>query len=385
TLDLTTDIEPWWLAFRILRMQPTIAAFSVACWNAPAVYEACRMVKSAAPEITIILGGPEVTANAEQVLESNPAVDMVVRGEGEVTFAELLRAMLSGKRTWMCKGVTARNGTEIVSAPDRPLLDDLDSIPSPYLTGLLVPTSTLSYIETFRGCPHRCAYCFEAKGSTQIRSFSEERVVAEIDALAPQVESFSFIDSVFNLTPSRLHWLADALEPHAARGLRLHTIEVDMERIGDAEAAELKRAGVVSVETGPQSVGTDALRISRREFSPERFIEGVRALKAVGIAVECDLIIGLPGDDAFDVIRGLRWVLNRDPGILQSSTLRVLPGTSLCTDSEELGLCYESEPEHAVIKTRELSFTDIRRLEVMAGALQSSYRARIDNRRLPVR
>ena len=379
TLDLTTNVDAWWVAYRVLRTKPTVVGFSVACWNARAIYEACSIIGEAEPKIVIVLGGPEVGPNAEDVLESNPAVDMIVRGEGEVTFTELLRVIASGKRAWMCEGVTARNGDEIVSAPDRPLIEDLDTIPSPYLSGVLRPSETLSFVETFRGCPHHCAYCFEAKGTTRIRSFSRERVRSEIDAVAaaPGVRRLSFIDSVFNLTEERLHWLADMLQPHAEHGLELHTIEVDIERIGDAEAAELRRAGVVSVETGPQTIGAEALRTCHRAFRPDKFVEGVEALKRAGISVESDLIIGLPGDDAFDVIRGLRWLVHLDPGIVQSSTLRVLPGTELSARADEIGLRYESGSEHEVIRTRGIGFVDMRRLEIMANALQKGYRARI--------
>jgi anaerobic magnesium-protoporphyrin IX monomethyl ester cyclase len=379
TLDLTTDVDPWWVAYRVLRMDPDIVGVSVSCWNARAVYGACRIIRAARPQIVTVLGGPEVGPAAEKVLAENPAVDMVVRGEGEETFAELLRVLASGKRPWMCAGVTARNGDEIVSAPDREPIEDLDTIPSPYLSGVLVPDETSSYIETARGCPHKCGYCFEAKGTAGIRSFSRERIRADIDAVAasPGVRTFSFIDSVFNLTNERLAWLADLVEPHARRGIRLHTIEVDIERIGDAEAADLRRAGVTSVETGPQTIGAEALRTSRRTLRADRFVAGVEALKRAGISIECDLIIGLPGDDAFDVIGGLRWLLGLDPGVVQASTLRVLPGTDFSARAGEIGLMYEPQPDHAVIQTPGIRFEDMRRLEIMANATQRGYRARL--------
>ncbi len=380
TLDLTTETDPWWVAYRVLQIQPDVVGFSVSCWNAGAVYEICTIIKKARPQTRIILGGSEVGPDAEKVLEEHADVDMVVRGEGEETFAELLRVMAAGKRAWMCEGVTARDGDTIVSAPDRPLIEDLDTIPSPWLAGTLSPLESLSYLETFRGCPHRCAYCFESKGTTRVRSFSRERIQSEIDAVAgaPGVRQMSFIDSVFNLTGERLAWLAEALAPHAARGIRLHTIEVDMERIDDTEAALLHRAGVVSVETGPQSVGSDALKASHRTFHPDKFVNGVTALKRAGISVGCDLIIGLPGDDVFDVIGGLRWLLALDPGVIQSSTLHVLPGTDLCIHAEEMGLKYDPSPDHCVIQTDSIGFADLRRLEIMANSLQKSYRARLD-------
>ncbi len=159
---------------------------------------------------------------------------------------------------------------------------ELDDIPSPFSIDRPIATDGSAYVETYRGCPHACAYCYEGKGSTRIRSFSWERIAADIEAVAttPGMRSFSFIDPVFNLTPDRLARLSEILAPHARRGVRLHTIEVDIERVDDEQAALLAAAGVASVETGPQSVGAAALAACGRAFDAERFAAGVRGVPA---------------------------------------------------------------------------------------------------------
>lgn len=379
TLDLDTGIDTWWAAWRVLGLDPDVLGISVTCWNARAVYEICRIVHAVRPECAIVLGGPEVGPIASDVLETHPEVSVVVRGEGEVTFAELLAELARGGKAWRVDGIALRKGDEIVSTPDRALVANLDDLPSPYLTGVLQPVDGGAYLETYRGCPHRCAYCFEGKGYGRIRSFSDARVAAEIDAVAtaPGVRSFSFIDPVFNLTDARLHKMADWMAPHAARGVRLHTIEVDIERVDDAAAALLRAAGVASVETGPQTVGAAALAACDRPFDARRFEAGVRALRAVDISVECDLIVGLPGDSAYDFLAGLRFCFDLDPGKVQSSTLHVLPGTGLWDRAVELGLEFDREPPHEVIATPDVGFRDLRRAEVLASSLQTVYRARV--------
>jgi coproporphyrinogen III oxidase-like Fe-S oxidoreductase len=167
------------------------------------------------------------------------------------------------------------------------------------------------------------------------------------------------------------------MAPHVARGVRLHTIEVDIERVDDEAAALLRAAGVVSVETGPQTIGAGALEACHRPFRADRFVAGVSALRAAGISCECDLIVGLPGDDVYDFVAGLRFVLALDPGKIQSSTLHVLPGTELWERAAELGLEFDREPSHEVIATPDVSFRDLRRAEVFASSLQSAYRARL--------
>jgi len=381
TLDLTVDLDPWWVAFRVLGLEPDVLGVSVTCWNARMVFELCRIVRAARPEMLIVLGGPEVGPVAEDVLTTHLEIDAIVRGEGEETFAELLAARLRGRSLARVDGVTARGlDGAVVSAPDRALISDLDSIPSPYLSGVMTPMDGGAYIESYRGCPHRCSYCFEGKGYGRIRSFSETRIGAEIDAIAtsPAVRTFSFIDPVFNLTDDRLGWLADALQSHAARGVRLHTIEVDIERVDAEQVAALVRAGVASVETGPQSIGSAALTECRRSFDRERFVRGVRLLRDAGISVECDLIVGLPGDTVQDFFDGLSFAIDLDPGTVQSSTLHVLPGTDLWARADQLGLRYDPEPPHEVIATNTIGYQDLRRAEVRALWLQTQYRARIE-------
>ena len=379
TLDLTVDLDPWWVAWRVLGLAPDVLGVSVTCWNARAVYEVCRIVGSVRPECSIVLGGPEVGPVAADVLAAHPEVLAVVRGEGEVTFSELLGELARGGKLWRVEGLTLRRDGGVAATPDRALVANLDDLPSPYLTGVMAPVDGGAYLETYRGCPHDCAYCFEGKGYGRIRSFGDERIAAEIDAVAgsPLVRSFSFIDPVFNLTSARLETLAGMLAPHAAQGVRLHTVEVDIERIDDGAAALLRRAGVASVETGPQTIGAAALRACHRLFDAGRFEAGVAALRAAGIRCECDLIVGLPGDDVYDFVAGLRFCLHLDPGKIQSSTLHVLPGTELWDRAMEFGIEFDREPPHEVIATPDASFRDLRRAEVLASAVQTAYRARL--------
>ncbi|MCL2492366.1 MAG: radical SAM protein, partial [Coriobacteriia bacterium] len=206
-----------------------------------------------------------------------------------------------------------------------------------------------------------------------------ERIAHDIERMAaiPGMRSFSFVDSVFNLTRQRLERLSDILAPYVEQGLRLHTIEVDIESIDDEQAALLARAGVVSVETGPQTVGPKALERCNRTLDKEAYRAGVEACKRVGIRVEADLIIGLPGDTVQDILDSFHFALDADPGIVQASTLHVLPGTLLWERADEYGLIFDPNPPHEIVETRDISYTDLRDLEVFGHALGKLYRARL--------
>jgi anaerobic magnesium-protoporphyrin IX monomethyl ester cyclase len=367
TLEFDTTVDAWWIVYDVLALQypPDVLCFSVYCWNARIVYEVLDILYEVRPDAKIVLGGPEVGPIADELHKRFPRLTYIVKGEGEQAICDVIHALTHER--------------DLALLPQREPIANLDTIPSPYSDAYPPAIDGSAYIETFRGCPHACSYCYEGKGVSRIRSFSWDRIEKDIKRLAttPGMKSFSFVDSVFNLTKDRLQRLSDILAPYARRGLRLHTIEVDIESIDDEQAALLKRAGVVSVETGPQTTGKKALALCNRTLDSEAYLRGIEACKRVGIRVEADLIIGLPGDTVSDVLESFQFVVDADPGIIQASTLHVLPGTQLWDQADELGLHFDKNPPHEVIKTADISYTDLRNLEVFGLALGALYRARL--------
>ncbi|MBK5210707.1 MAG: B12-binding domain-containing radical SAM protein [Coriobacteriia bacterium] len=380
TLDFEISFDPWWMVYRILELDPVpdFVCFSVYCWNAEAIFTVSRILSSINPVISLVVGGPEVGPTPGETLARHGEIFAVVEGEGERTLPEIMLSFARGGDPFGIDGVSVNdNGRVKVGPPAKPIAD-LDSVASPYTDAHPPATDGSAYLESFRGCPHRCAYCFEAKGSTRIRSHSWKRIERDVARMAstPGMTAFSFIDSVFNLTSDRLKKLADIMEPWAKRGIRLHTIEVDIEAIDESQAKDLKRAGVASVETGPQTTGCKALRACSRTLDKEKYLRGVAACRKAGITVEADLIIGLPGDTVEDVLDSLRFVLSADPGTLQISTLRVLPGTPLWDEADDLGVVFDHETPHEVVATETLGFAELRQLEVFGVALQKLYRSK---------
>ena len=96
---------------------------------------------------------------------------MVIKGEGELTFAELLKCYLGEGRLADIAGISYRMNDQVIENPDRLPIEDLSEIPSPYLEGIVVPRDRVTYIETYRGCMFRCHYCFEGKNLPRLRFF----------------------------------------------------------------------------------------------------------------------------------------------------------------------------------------------------------------------
>lgn len=374
TIDFSVDQDTWWMLYQLLALdpQPDFISFSVYCWNAAQVFELTRMLHQVWPEVKLIMGGPEVGPQALEVLEEHPELYAVIAGEGEKSVPALLLSYAREGEPFGIAGVACHTSDGPRITPEEPI-ENLDAIPSPYTTEHPPALDGAAYLETFRGCPHQCAYCFEAKGSTRIRSFGWSRVEEDVARVAstPGLKSFTFIDSVFNLTLSRLKKIAEIMDPWVRKGIRLHTIEVDIEAIDDEQALLLKKCGVMSVETGPQTTNSRALNACRRSLDKQKFLAGVKACRAQGIRVEVDLIIGLPSDTVNDVLDSMEFAVHSGADKVQMSTLHVLPGTPLWDNADELGLLYDTNAPHEIIETRDISYRDLRKLEVFGVALSS--------------
>src|SRR5665647_47889 len=178
----------------IYQLQPDVLGFSCYIWNIKTILEICADFKQVSPHTLVILGGPEVSYDAEQVLHDNPFIDYVVRGEGELSFQELLMALHAGHTIHNIKGISYRVGEEIHRNPERELIANLDVIPFPYLEGLDELDDKIVYYESSRGCPFNCSYCLSStiKG---IRYFSIDRVKSDLTLiLRHQVREIKFVD-----------------------------------------------------------------------------------------------------------------------------------------------------------------------------------------------
>jgi radical SAM superfamily enzyme YgiQ (UPF0313 family) len=376
-IDFSAEANnPRQVLYYLARMRPDVVGFSCYCWGMNHIVEVCAQLRSVLPKATVILGGPEAAPIGEAWLMRLPGVDAVIKGEGEATFADLLDALVKQRNLREVAGLVFREGDHLCLTPPRPLIEDLNEIPSPYLTGVLPPREGVTYLETFRGCPFRCAYCYEGKNFPKLRYFSPERTRAEVEWLAASglVHEFSFVDSVFNLRPNKTAELAEIIATAGRGRCRLHTIEVVAETITEKTIAALKQAGVSSVEMGPQTVNPDTLKNVHRFHNPERFGKALKLLREAGIRSLCDLIVGLPGDDFFKVLNSARTVFAHRPDRVVFSILHVLPGTVLWEQGgEKFGLSFDPRPPHIALGCRSFPFEELVRAEVMCKALDREY------------
>jgi radical SAM superfamily enzyme YgiQ (UPF0313 family) len=363
------------VVYYLIQSKPDVIGFSCYCWNIEKVLDTARIMKTLSPELKIILGGPEVGPVGSKYLNEHRFIDAVIKGEGEITFAELLKVYLGEGRLEEITGVSYRTDDRIIENPDRPPIEDLSEIPSPYLEGVLTPRDRVTYIETYRGCMFKCHYCFEGKNTPKLRFFPEDRVKKEIELVLgrPEIKSFHFVDTVFNFKKDRLEKMASIISAANRYGAELRTVEIIAEFVDEETVALFKKAHVISVETGPQTVNEDTLQKVNRFYKADKFKNGVRLLEDNGIEVTSDLIIGLPGDSFFKFVKSAKTIMDMQPTNVVFSILHVLPGTILYEKSSEFGLKFDDKAPHLVLDVPDFPYEDIDKAVIMAYSLDKEY------------
>ncbi len=366
------------VVYYLTQFRPDMIGFSCYCWNISKVLDTARIIKTIRPETKIVLGGPEVGPVGEKYLRENPSVDFVVKGEGEFTFSELLRWYAGEGRLEDIQGISFRNNGQIQTNPDRPPIEDLGMIPSPYLEGILSPRDKVTYIETYRGCMFKCHYCFEGKNIPRLRFFPEERVRSEIELVLgrPEIKSFHFVDTVFNCRKEYLKKTVEMISRANRYGAELRTVEIIAEFVDEETIALFKQANIKSIETGPQTVHKDTLKNVNRYFNEEKYKNAVRLLETNGIEVTSDLIIGLPGDNFFKFAKSVKTIMDMHPSNIVFSILHVLPGTVLYEKSEEFDLKFDDKAPHLVLSAPDFPYEDIDKAVIMAYSLDKEYNIR---------
>jgi len=294
----------------IRRLKPCVIGFSCYIWNIRQTLQVCKALKKTAPHAVIVLGGPEVSPRAEEILESEPAVTAVVRGEGEETFSRLIEAVSRNCALSGITGLSFRLGRSIVHNPDRPPLADIGVIPSPYLTGAIDLTDKNIVdvpLETMRGCSYRCSYCYYHKNFPRVRYFPLERVRRELRLiLSHKPKAVYLMDATFNSDLPRVKKILRVFIKYN-RGSSLH-VELKAELVDEELAALLRKANAFTIEIGIQSTKQKTLRAINRVLNKDAFARGIRLLNKYRVYYEIQLIDALPYQGYDDIKRALDWL-----------------------------------------------------------------------------
>ena len=352
------------LADYLARDEPEFLGLSLYLWNVERSLHLAREVRRRSPRTRVLVGGPEISSDNPFVLAQS-GYDVAVTGEAEDTFAHVMARLLEGGDVAGMPGVAVRNGLLGLGpfGPTPSASFPLTDYPSPYLEDLVpVEAQRSTYIETVRGCRSHCTYCFYPRSSNVLRVLDVAQSAALVSTLlARGARELVYLDPTFNHRPEFEALLEALALANPDRSLSCFA-EVRAEGLTAAHAKQLARAGFTKLEMGLQSVNRETLKRVKRGGSPEKVAAAARMLRAEGIDLLVDLIIGLPGDTPDDVARGVDFLLEHDLAEhAQVFVLSLLPGTAMRATAQQDGVVFDPAPPYRVLRTPTFSTEQLQR------------------------
>lgn len=342
------------LVEEILARDPWMVGFTCYLWNIDRTLWIASRLKERRPELRIIVGGPEITADNAWVLQ-HPAIDFAAIGEGEQTFAELLTALRFNNHPHEpIAGLYVSMGTVLGPLPAfRQPLASLDEISSPYLEGILdAADEEMLLLETIRGCIFKCKFCYYPKSYDDLYFVSREKIIANLQyARERGVKEVVLLDPTLNQARNFADFVRLLADQNPDQQWQYFG-ELRAEGLTTDIAKLLREANFTEVEIGLQSIDPLTMELMDRKNNMKAFERGVQAMLDVGINVKVDLIIGLPGDTPDSVRRGMHYL--HDTGLyssVQVFNLAILPGTAFRQEAQMHGLQYQSRSPYYVLKT----------------------------------
>ena len=297
-----------------------------------------KLIKAArevCPNCITLAGGPHVTFWDDHALEECPELDVVIRREGEGTIVDLVQQIEAGKSYDETLGITYRKGGKIVRTPERPYIEDLDSLPFParhlWPMEKFQEYEDVLYLAMSRGCVYWCEFCCTVRmHGRKYRMRSARNVVDEIEYLYKTYgkTKFTFCDDAFTVDRPRVEEICSEIK---RRGLEIEWncgTRVDM--LTKDLLLTMKEAGCVSVWFGVESGTQQMLDAMKKGISPELTEKVLGWVREVGMKPVPNVILGFPGEtkkSAWDTIKFIERVAPDAVGFYNVAT--PFPGTPL--------------------------------------------------------
>jgi len=364
--EFTLDHRPADIAEALVAEKPRIIALGVYVWNATQTTHLVKLLRAVAPEIRIVLGGPEVSHEVDAESLSHPAhpahlADVVVAGEGDHAFRQVCESLLAG---------------DPASPPPQRVVfaqpPDLATIKTPYdLYDEEDIAHRTIYVETSRGCPYACAFCLSAL-DRRVRRFPKDPVLASLRSLMDRgATHLKFVDRSLHLGHAEAV-LRLLLEP------REHPVMAHFELVPDRLPDRLRplisrfAPGTLQLEAGVQTFDPDVAATIDRVQDPARVADTLAFLATTAAHVHADLVAGLPGETLEAFAAGFDRLVALGPQEIQVGILKRLRGAPISVPDngfiDDYGLVFDPEPPYEILKTSTLDFPTLKRLKRFSQA-----------------
>jgi len=326
----------------LLAFKPDVIGISQWTHNRHATLDLARLCRDILPGSTIVMGGGHATFCYEDILFENSPVDIVVRGEAEVTLLELA-AQLSARAEWQSIAGLAfrRNGIITVTSP-RENFKDLDLLPQParYLDRSIGIDLELQpeFIVTTRGCPSSCYFCSSPDfWGRNVRFRSPTAIVEEILYIRQKfgLIYFSIRDDTFTADRKRVLKFCELLQKQEVN--ILWNCQSRVNAIDEELIIEMKRAGCECIQLGVESGSPRILRQLGKNITPAQIEHACQLIRKIGINLSVFLISDVPGETGDDIRQTAELIQRIHPDDGYVSPLAYYPGTQLYKEAVAAG------------------------------------------------
>ena len=358
----------------LLAESPDVIAFSVYLWNRRETLDLVDAMAVARPELRVVLGGPEISYDSDEIFSRHPGLTALVRGEGEEPLRSLLSAWQQDLQPKTIPRTVVRQKGKLINGPDSPPLTELDDIPSPFQLGLTDMSRGFVYFETSRGCPFQCSFCLSARDNL-LRSYSMERIRSDLLLLIQNhVSKVKLVDRTFNYNAGRALEIFRFILEHNQE-THFH-FEIAAHLLDDAtlELLDTVPHDMFQFEIGVQSTLDSTLDAIDRRVNMVKLEENVRRLMKSGrIHLHLDLVAGLPGESFDNIIASIDRVMALKPHHLQIEPVKLLPGAPLRDRAEEHRIRFDPNPPYTILGSPDLSYAELQQVQEVSRLLDLTY------------
>ncbi len=359
-LELTINQDVDYMLAKILDKKPSVIGFSCYIWNIELVLQMAETIKIDNSDISITLGGPEVSFESLQTMENYPFIDYIIRGEGELPLHNLIVAMDGQESVEDIPGLTHRVNNSIVVNDDQKSYVALDDLSYPYLESEDFSNQYI-YYETTRGCPFNCSFCLSSS-EQGVRKLSLERIREDLLKLVrTKANAIKLVDRTFNFDKNRAMEIMSYIVEINNSNIKFHmelTAEIlDDEFIGFINQLPLD---MFQFEIGVQSTNPKTLIAVNRRSDYQKLAEITsRIIEGKNAHVHLDLIAGLPYE-SYDIFKkSFNEIYYLRAEKLQLGFLKVLKGTSIRANADLYGIKYLDKAPYEVIRTNDISLSEL--------------------------
>lgn len=262
------------------------------------VFHTIEKIKQQLPRVFICVGGPMAPYHGVEILTEFPLIDFVVRGEGEITFFELVSQFpgMESEKLEKIKGLTYRSGKRIIENENRPLIEDIDILPDPARDVIRDNRLRSAEISTSRGCKSKCTFCISSLFWKKWRGRSVERVLEEIENLVTEygITTFDFVDGSFEDPGPDVARIRDIAAGIVKRKLNIAyfaNLRAEFHRKATPDLLELlKESGLCGVCVGIESGNEFDLKLYGKLASMEDNNKIIKLMRNSGIAIDTGFI-----------------------------------------------------------------------------------------------